>query len=120
MSTIRITTPTPTGAEWVGLRATIVKGEGFGQTVSIAGYNPGSQELVLVEPLRVPPEPGAQIAIGTQVKNVVIYDNDLEARDGVNTSPTHVGSVGVQPYGGCINFIVARNRFTGFRTGIAL
>jgi hypothetical protein len=96
--------------------AVIVQGKGRGQSRRINGYTVNS--VTLEEPWLVIPDATSVMNIGPYTEKVVIYNNYLDAKSRAATSPTHIASTGIQPFGGVFNMIADNNILNETRVGI--
>ncbi|HEU4610380.1 MAG TPA: glycosyl hydrolase family 28-related protein, partial [Chitinophagaceae bacterium] len=103
------------------LALVIVKGKGMGQFRRIT--NNGGTQLTLDRPWEVMPDASSVILVGPFVEKMVIYKNALDANgksyianNGVDKA---TASAGIEPYGGCFDFIGDANTFQGLRKGIS-
>ena len=97
--------------------AVIIKGRGLGQSRRITAYNNGT--ITLETPWRVAPDQSSVVAVGNFVDRVVLYQNSLDGKLQAVTSPTHVASAGIEPFGGTTNLIADGNTLHELRSGIA-
>ena len=97
-----------------GYEAVIVAGTGLGQHRLITGY---SSDTITVSPAwNVTPDTTSQINCGYYATGIVAYNNTLQGQsDYVNRN---TASAGIEPYGGCLDFIAADNNISQVRTGI--
>jgi hypothetical protein len=93
--------------------AIIVAGDGVGEHVRITGFNASTGTLTLAQPWAVVPDAGSVIRFGEVADNVVVYQNQIQGAGVTNTA-----SDGVQPVGGCFNFVIDSNTLSNLRYGI--
>ncbi len=95
----------------------VVRGRGMGQMRKVVA-NDAKGTITLDEDWRVIPDATSVVMAGTFCRYVAIVENVLSARPGMN-GPNYSASKPIEAYGGCHQWYVARNRFTGFRNGLS-
>lgn len=103
----------PSDFSGVSYEVIIVAGDGVGEHVPIAGYDPTTGTITLVHPWTVLPDATSTILVGEIVDGVVIYHNNLSGKGVLPTA-----SAGVEFWGGGENLIVDSNTITNVRNGI--
>lgn len=112
-----ITFNQPVKTEDKELYVYIIKGNGMGQVRRIINNN-GKGKLEVQKAWLVPPDASSICLIGPYVEKVVVYKNSFDAAGKAYITSKYSASCGVELYGGCFDFIVAQNTFTGLHNGI--
>jgi hypothetical protein len=97
----------------------LVDGTGMGQYRTITAFDPDSGTLTVHKPWRVIPQTDTVAMIGNYMARTAVYNNTFDGKERGVTNASHLAATGVQPYGGCVDLVVARNRFHQLRTGIS-
>ncbi|NQU41016.1 MAG: hypothetical protein HQ523_13780 [Lentisphaerae bacterium] len=97
----------------------IVDGTGMGQSRAVNDFDASTSTVTVDEPWRVRPATDSIIMIGNYMSRMAVYDNSFDGKERAVTNETHIAAAGVEPYGGCVDLVVARNRFHQLRIGIS-
>ena len=97
----------------------VVAGPGMGQSREITAHDTINSILTVNAPWTVTPTPTSVVMIGHYMSRMAVYDNTFDGKERAVTNTTHIASSGVQPYGGCVELEVAKNRFHQLRHAIS-
>ena len=98
--------------------AVIVAGKGVGQhrVITNTDYTNG---IITVSPAwNVTPDATSVILLAVLTDKVAIYNNYFNGKPRVLTD--HIGSAGVEPYGGCTDMVVDHNTFDTLKTALSI
>ena len=95
----------------------VVSGPGMGQSREIVAFDPVNDTVTINEPWRVAPTPASIVMIGSYMSRVAVYDNSFDGKERAVTNQADMAVTGVEPYGGCVDMVVAGNRFHQLRYG---
>jgi polygalacturonase len=122
-------TPNSAGPDWVqfdgftddytGQILVVVRGAGQGQSRQIAAFDPALGRITVDQPWTVAPDVTSTVMVGHYMSRMAVYGNFLSGKTRAVTSPTHIASAGVEPFGGCVDLVVAHNTFQRLRYGIS-
>jgi hypothetical protein len=95
----------------------IYEGKGAGQFRKVTNQSGGT--LTIDKPWGVIPDGSSKMGVGFYTEKIVIYKNSLDANGKayIASGSRHTASAGVQPYGGCFDFVVDGNTMQGLRRG---
>jgi hypothetical protein len=112
-----VTLAVPLGGDYTGDEAVVTAGKGTGQHRTIVGtdFATGGTTLTLDSPWDVLPDATSRISIIITVKQVVVYNNDLE---GNSNFTDFSASAGVETFMGGFSFVVDGNTMRDLRYGI--
>ena len=102
-----------------GLELAVVRGRGLGQNRRVASFDAATGTATVAPPWNVVPGPDSLVAAGGFVDRVVLYRNRIDGKPRGVTSPTHIASAGIQPYGGTFNLVADGNVCHELRTGVS-
>jgi|GEM_PF-4886665 len=97
----------------------VTSGKGLGQTRRLVAYDEISGAYSVEPDWNVVPASTSTVALGLYTARFVAYDNDLDGKAYVVTNPTHIAAAGVSIYGAAADVVVAQNRITQLRQGLA-
>jgi hypothetical protein len=106
-------------ADYTDESLVIVSGPGMGQSRRIMAFDPADGSVTVDEPWRVAPTPDSIIMIGRYMSRMAVYNNTFDGKERAVTNATHIAATAIVPYGGCVDLIVARNRFQQLSGGIS-
>jgi len=102
-----------------GQEAVIAKGKGLGQNRRVTAFDAATGTITVDPPWNVPPDPSSLVVAGGFADRVVLYRNTIDGKPRGVSSPTHIASAGIQPYGGMFNLVADSNTCHEVRCGIA-
>lgn len=102
-----------------GLELVVVCGKGIGQNRRVVSFEAGTGTVRVDPPWNVPPDSTSVVSAGGFVDRVVLYRNRIDGKPRGVTSPTHIASSGIQPFGGMFNLVADANVCHELRTGIS-
>jgi hypothetical protein len=103
--------------DYTGQEAIIVSGTGLGQHRPITGWDSASKTITVSPAWNLAPDSSSAVIIAWSACRYAIYHNYLDAKDYAATNSAHNASAGVEPYGGCSEYLVDSNTFHQVRTG---
>jgi polygalacturonase len=108
-----VTLTAPLGGNYIGDEAVVTAGKGIGQHATIVSTS--GSTLTLDSPWAVTPDATSRISIIITVKQVVVYNNNLQ---GNSNFTDFSASAGVEPFMGGFSFVVDGNTMHDLRFGI--
>jgi hypothetical protein len=99
--------------------AVVVKGAGLGQHRRVVGFDNDTHTITVSPAWNLPPDLTSSVILEFAVVRCAIYRNFLDGKDRAVTNVQHIASTGVEPFGGCYDFVVDNNIFNQVREGIA-
>jgi hypothetical protein len=99
-----------------GLLAFINAGKGLGQWRRVTSNFNGV--ATIDRAWDVIPDGTSKITIGVYQSNIAVYNNDFSGQQIAVTSSTHIANTAVEPFGGCVNYIVDGNTIDTMRYAI--
>jgi hypothetical protein len=101
-----------------GWTAVIVNGKGLGQHRLITSYD-GAKTITVSPAWNVPPDSTSTVLVARAADRWTVYHNDMEGNPSLyETMSTSMS--GIQPYGGCYDWIGDSNTFKYLDTGLAI
>ncbi len=107
---------TASRSDLTNMEACIVLGAGIGQYRKITDYDAVTHTITVSPAWNVTPDTTSMIDCGHYLVDTAVYHNTLQGKRDYTNRIT--ASCGVEPYGGCLDFIVADNTVSQVRTGI--
>ena len=95
----------------------VVGGTGLGQSRTITGGNLATGTLTVDLPWNLPPDTASTVVIGQYMTHMALYGNAFDGKPSALSN--NVACSGVEPFGGCVDIVVASNSFHELRTGIS-
>ncbi len=105
--------------DYTGQILVVVAGAGLGQTRQITAFDRTLGKLTIDRPWTVAPDATTTIVVGQYMSHMAVYGNSLSGKPRAASSESHIASAGVQPFGGCVELVVAGNTLKRLRNGIA-
>jgi hypothetical protein len=102
---------------YVGQMAVISQGPGVGQVRKITAFDPATRTITVSPAWAVTPSAANTVLIEFAAVHWVAYGNALDGKDDYTVRYTAMS--GIQPYGGCYEWIADGNTITNVFTGIS-
>jgi hypothetical protein len=103
-------------ADYTGQTAVINGGKGLGQYRQITGYDAGSNAITVSPAWNVVPDATSNVLIAQATSRWVMYQNAFDGKSDYAT--VYTAMAGIEPYGGCYEWIADGNVFTHLRTAL--
>lgn len=100
---------------YVGQVAVINRGKGLGQYRLITGFDANSKTITVSPAWNVAPDTSSGVLISYSAIRWVVYRNSLDGKD--DYAGRYSAMVGIEPYGGCHDWIADSNTITNMYAG---